>query len=193
MPGKSNHEPWIDAGIPGQCRVERLLYNRPSNTLVAVVNTLVEGSKLSVFRHYVRAATATHYSPVNARHDCESQMSAACCEAAPFMIYNEWRFRAHEETSTHAADWECVAQVDLATGIGETVLDAYSLRPPPPYNSGWISDILAAWPDGSGAVCKIALAIVEGNAKLAIGYFVYDVSFKDGLVRQITSLPHIFL
>ena len=38
-------------------------------------------------------APAEEYTPVGVRHELESQVDAHCCEAAPFLIFNEMRFR----------------------------------------------------------------------------------------------------
>jgi hypothetical protein len=51
-----------------------------------------------------------------------------------------------------------------------------------------VSQILSVSPDGSGAVCVVGL-----TAGGAMTYFVYEVSFAEGLGRMIAELPQVFL
>jgi hypothetical protein len=193
MSQRNIYEPWADLGVPGQGRIHRLLYNRPSDTLTVVVQKQLKGG-LPVKRLYFRAVTEASYHPIAVQDRLESQEDAACCEAAPFLIYNVIQFRPPERgSSAFAADYAGVRRFNLATSLSEMVLDNQSLRPSPPYVSGWVSSIIALWPDGGGAVCTVDLQRPEGNDRLVTDTFVYEVSFKDGLRRQVAALPRIFL
>jgi hypothetical protein len=86
------------------------------------------------------------------------------------------------------ADWLGIRRFNLATGEDEGVLDRKSLRPPPPYTSGWVSRILSASADGSGAVCQVGLTPGGG-----VDYYVAEVSLADGVRRLIARLPRVFL
>lgn len=193
MSQERSDNPWADAGIPGQTRIVKLLYSRAAEVLVVVVDKELE-SGLFGKRLYVRAVTETSYHPIPVQDALEIQESAACCDLTPFVIYNELRFRPPKAGfSEGAADWVGVCKFNLSTGARETILDRQSLRAPRPYISASVSNILAAWPDGLGAVCTLALKRAERKDKLVVEYFVFDVSFEKGLVRQIASLPRVFL
>ena len=187
-----------DAGRPpGQ--VHGLLYNRPSDTLVAVMAR----NDPPAHRLYYRRLPGASYCPVGVRHELESQQDAHCCEHAPLLIFNEMRFReprplpAYLEAALKgkglppqewAADWLGIRRFNLETGEDRRVLDEESLCPPPPYTSGWVSQILSVSADGSGAVCVVGLTTGSPTE-----YFVYEVSLAGGLRRMVAELPQVFL
>jgi hypothetical protein len=87
-----------------------------------------------------------------------------------------------------SADWLGIRRFNLETKEDKLILDIESLRPPPPYTSGWVSDILSVSGDGSLAVCVVGLT--PGSV---MKYFVYELSFADGLQRLVAELPDVFL
>jgi len=138
-------EPLDAARPPGH--VHGLLYNRAAETLVAIMVR----SEPPAHRLYYRRLPGTAYCPVGVRHELESQWDAHCCEQTPFLIFNEMRFREPRPTPAYlkavlkgkgpppepwAADWFGIRRFNLETGEDTRVLDAESLRVPPPYTSG---------------------------------------------------------
>jgi hypothetical protein len=188
----------FDAGRPpGQ--VHGLLYNRPSNTLVAVMVR----SDPPLHRLYYRRLPEMAYQPVGIRHELESQQDAHCSEQAPYLIFNEMCFREPRPTPAYlevllkgkdlppepwGADWLGIRRFNLETGEDKRVLDQEGLHPPPPYTSGWVSQILSVSADGSSAICVVGLT--PGSQ---MTYFVYELFFADGLTRMIAELPQVFL
>jgi hypothetical protein len=189
-------EPSDDDRPPGH--VHRLLYNRPSDTLIAIT----VGSEPPTHRLYYRRLPDTTYSPISVRHESESQQDAHCCDGTPFLIFNELRFREPRPTPDYlkivlkgkalppeglGADWVGIRRFNLETGDDIRVLDEESLHLPPPYTSGWVSQILSVSADASGAVCAVGLT--PGSM---MKYFVYEVSFTNGLGRKVAELPQVF-
>jgi hypothetical protein len=187
-----------DAGRPPG-RVERLLYNRLSDTLVA----MMARSEPPTHRLYYRRLPDTAYRPIGVRHELESQQDAHCCDGTPFLIFNEMRFREPRPTPGYlkvvlkgkdppperwGADWLGVRRFNLETNEDTRVLDEQSLQVPLPHTLGWVSRILNVSADGSGAVCVVGLT--PGSR---MTYFVYELSFTDGLGRKIAELPQVFL
>jgi hypothetical protein len=181
--------------------VEGLIYNRSSETLVAIMRGGRKG--LPVQRLYYRRLPEHAYRPVGVRHELESQQDAHCCEAAPFLIFNEMRFEQPRPAPPYlqqifkgkpappggwGSNWLGIRRFDLETGEDQRVLDAESLNPPPPYSSGWVSRIMSVSGDGSLAVCTVGLS-AGGHME----YFVFEVSLAKGLVRKIAELPGVFL
>ena len=193
----------VDAGKPSDAgrptgTVHGLLYSRPANVLVAVMAR----SDPPAHRLYYRRLPGTAYHPIDVRDELESQQDAHCCERTPYLIFNEMRFREPRARPGYldvvlkgkvppepwGADWVGIRRVNLETGEDVRVLDEESLRPPPPHTSGWVSQILGVSADGSGAVCVVGLT--PGSQ---MSYFVYELSFRDGLGRLVAELPHVFL
>jgi hypothetical protein len=188
--------PWANIGMPEQVRILRLMYNATAQGLVAEVLTHIEpGKGLAVKRLYYRSVDASRYRPVPSASTLVTHEDGASCAAAAFVIYNELRFRtAESDVDSGAADWLALRRFDLVTGVSDSSVDAECLCVPAPYVAGWISQIMSAWPDGDGAVCTVGLERPPDiNQKVVVDYYVYDVSFKEGLRRQITPLPHIHL
>jgi hypothetical protein len=194
-------EPWEGSGVP-PWRAERLLYSRSAETLVVVMYRKFE-KEAPVRQLYYRRLPKTTYEPVDVRHKLESHEHAHCCEEAPFLIFNEMRFEEPRPTPEHlkvifkekdlpperwAADWIGIRRVNLKTGEDTRVLDELSFNPPPPYISGWVSDILSVSADGTAAVCVVGL---DRGGRM--DYSVFEVSFAEGLKRKIADLPHTFL
>ncbi len=197
--------PWpegpLDPGRPPGA-VHALLYNRPADTLVAVI---ARGSPPGppLHRIYARRLPAAAYRPIGVRHELESQQDARCCERAPLLIFNEFRFREPSPIPAYlkatlrgrelphdswGADWLGVRRLDLETGAEARVLDEGSLHPPAPYTSGWVSEILSVTADGSGAVCTVGLTPGGG-----MDYYVFEVALPGGLRRMVAKLPDVFL
>jgi hypothetical protein len=181
---------------------QRLLYNRPSDTLVVIVaRALDEG--LTVQRLYHRHVAESSYQPVGVRDQLECQKDAHCCDDTPLLIFNEMRFREPRPRPAYlqeilkgkpappqgwGADWIGVRRFNLATEEDKRIVDKETLNPPAPYTSGWVSQIMSVFADGSGVVCKVGLS--WGGR---MDYFVYELSFTEGLKRKIAELPRVFL
>jgi hypothetical protein len=185
--------------------VKGLLYNRRSNTLVAVLDRRPDSGP-PVKRLYYRRLPGDDYRPVDVRHEFESQETAHCCEGSPYLVFNEMRFEEPESPRIPTylegllkdkhmppqvgwgADWLGIRRFDLETGEDARVLVEETLRPPPPYTTGWVSGILSVRADGSGAVCTAGFMPGGG-----VDYYVVEVSFTGGVSRVIAKLPHVFL
>jgi hypothetical protein len=133
----------------------------------------------------------------------ESQQDAHCCEKTPYLIFNEMRIREPRPRPGYLdvvlkgkgpppepweADWCGIRRVNLETGEDLRVLDEDGLRPPPPHTSGWVNQIVDVSADGSGAICVVGLS--PGGQ---MSYFVYELSFRDGLGRLVADLPQVFM
>lgn len=190
MSEQTGHEPKPDAGIAQPRRIQRLLYNRASDTLVLVVRKKLD-TGLQLDRLYLRAVMDASYHPVPIQDSLETHQEPVCAESAPFLIYNAIRFGATQGSpSVFPGNWVGVRRLNLITGHNEVVLSSENLQPPPGYASGWVSGVISAWADGNGAVCTVGLKRPNGER---VSYSVYDVSFEHGLQRQLAALPLVFL
>jgi hypothetical protein len=193
MSHKSNPGRFGDVGLPGDVRFVNLLYNRRSETLVAVISRELRPG-FSINRLFLRPVGESAYVPISVDDSTDTHEDASCCEDAPFLIFNVLRVRPFGwDHSVPAAGWIGVCRFNLETKVNEMVLDKSNLRPSPPYASGWVSHIISVRPDGSGAVCSVGLKRRESDERQVMDYFVYEVSFIHGLVRQIARLPAVFL
>jgi len=194
-------ERWKGSGIPAQSQVHALLYNRPTNSLVAVTaRELDDGMQFQ--RLYYRRLPAEVYRPVGARDLLEDQKDPICCASAPFLFFNEMRYREIGRTPpylkhllkgqtsfpTYGGDWFGVRRYNLETGEDRTVLDEDTLKPPTQYSRGWVARLLTVSADGRTAVASVGL-----QAGGRVTYFVCELSFTDGLKEIIAELPRVFL
>ena len=69
------------------------------------------------------------------------------------------------------AAWLGIRRFNLKTGEDTRILDRESFRIPPPYTSGWVSQILSVSADGSGVIGVVGL--LRGST---MTYFVYELS-----------------
>src|SRR5260221_7285750 len=65
-----------------------LLYNRPSQTLIADMVT----EEPPVHRLYYRKLPETAYLPIAVQDEGDSQSDAQSCESSPYIIYNVMRY-----------------------------------------------------------------------------------------------------
>jgi hypothetical protein len=91
MKPELSEDRWDHIGIPGQSRIESLLYNRTAESLVAVASRRLDDG-LEVRRFYYRRLPWELYSPVGVGHPMESQNGAVCSWDTPFLFFNVWRF-----------------------------------------------------------------------------------------------------
>jgi hypothetical protein len=194
-------EPWKEVGIPGQCSVDRLLYNRPSDALIVIASQRHEDGP-PFQRLYYRRLPEKTYRPVPIRHPLESQTEALSCSDVPFVVFNELVFRKPEPVPEylkavtkgklppqgHGADWRGIRRFNLISAEDKLLLDEENLAPFPPYTSGWVSGLISVSADGTGGICTVGL-----TAGGMMRYFVCELSFTEGIKKAIAELPHIFL
>jgi hypothetical protein len=143
------------------------------------------------------------YEPISLRHERESHEYAHCCEATPYLIFNEMRFEDRPPRPEYlkvivkkkllpprgwGADWIGIRKVNLLTGEDKRVIEPESLNVSASYSGGWVAEILSVASDGSLAICKVGLDI--GGR---LDYSVFEVSLTEGLLKKIADLPHTFL
>jgi hypothetical protein len=194
--------PWGDSGVPAGNR-ERLLFNGPSETLVAVISRGLGPKEPPVRRLYYRRLTNSKYEPIGLRHEFESHEHAHCCEAAPYLVFNEMRFEARPPRPEYlmtvvkkkwlhprgwGADWIGIRRVNLLTGEDKRVIEPESLNFSPTYSNGWVSEILSVDSDATLATCIVGLDLGD-----RVDYSVFEVSLTEGLRRKIADLRPNFL
>lgn len=179
-------------GLPADSSINRLLYNFPSNTLIAEAAEPLQG-RFTVGRLYYRRLPSAEYLPVSVEDCLDTQWDAISCASAPAIIYNQLRYRHADGAAEHiGADWSSVRRFDLLAGQISVVVSPESLRLPENYIRGWVSHILMPWPDGKGAACTLALERETGAGCSVVDYRVYDLSFEQGLLQELAILPDVF-
>lgn len=141
--------PWEHIGISGPSSINALLYSRAAGSLVAVTSLRLEEG-MEVRRLYYRQLPWELYRPVSVCHPLESQQDAICSWDAPYLFYNEMRFREPapkswypselmkgqpERPIYYGGDWKCVRRFNLRTGEQERVLDEETILPPHPISA----------------------------------------------------------
>ena len=139
---------WAEAGIIGETRLVRLMYNKPANLIVAQFHR--ETSTDSVLSSlYVRHPDETQYRRLTDASERLSYEDPVVAASAPTLFANvlEWE--------GDGADWRRVICFDLLNGASPQVFAQTDISLRDPYTQAWVSSLHEARPDGRSVVCTI--------------------------------------
>lgn len=173
-----------DAIEPGSECIQ-LLYNKPSNTIVAQFRRMAS-SGLPIEELYLRVASELEYRKVvgsDAQITCWDPLS---CGHKPFVIFNAFKLGGA------GGDWVSVSRIDLPRGNVKRLIDRSTLRLPDHFTAGWIASILDIDSEGRTILCRLALE-TERDGVGSVQYFVSEIDVTTGGISNLATLPNVFV
>ena len=136
---------WEEIAIPEGFGPYRLLYNPPSETVIAELQSV--GKQFLPNQIYNRRKNALKNEPITDVAETESSESAVTCHQCPLLFYLSNSLKKLDDH--HSGDWLGLHSIDLESRKHHKIADKNTLKLPPPYVEGWITGLVSASADGS--------------------------------------------
>jgi hypothetical protein len=180
---------WNEYGITNESRFLKIVYNPPSQRLLAHFSRYVSNTH-AVESLYLRRITDTLYTKVPGADDLTSYCDPISCRTKPVAFFNVIKHRSEDPQSM---DWASISRLELETGAVRAIITSQSLRPPIPYRDGWVSRLIEAQDSGSAVTAVVALLEAPGAGRDKVAYHLCDLDLNTGEPRLITPLLSPFL
>ena len=171
---------WLQAGLPQNGVVHRMLYNPPASTIVIEVE--IPSVTRNVHRIFVRTKEGEKYRPVGSGKNI-SCCSPVTCSGKALMFFNV--FRLQQEAGSLSMNWMEIREFDLKHKKMRSVLARHNLLLPSHYDSGWVPQIIAASEDGETLFCAIGMRTRE---KKNLEYFLSEITLGSRECRTLARL-----
>ena len=165
-----------------------LLYNRPSNCVVAQFLRLTE-QQIGINDLYYRKSADSDYVRAANHEPRISYCDPVSCKGEPYVFFNivEW------DKGGTGYDWISVARLSLPDGKVVPLLSSDGLRLPDGCIRGWIASILDANEDGTVLTCRLALEFATQPHCSKVEYSVSDLNLATGEHKPLITLPGVFV
>jgi hypothetical protein len=174
-------------GVPDRSTFLRLLYNEPSECLVASVARELEIGGY-VEELYYRHKTASEYVRVAATSDTALLHDPVWCSDAP-RVY----FLVLVGTGTEGGlDYESISFVELPSGHVQIAVSSDALIVPSGYSRVWPSSLIAVLPGESGIIGRFAFERPTGEFTAVVDYWLCQLHTPDLRFVKISQLPDVF-
>jgi hypothetical protein len=136
---------WAEIGIPDGYGPERLIYNPPSEMVIAELRSV--GEEFSPNRIYLRHKDSLRYEPIKNFEAMVSYESAVTSSSHPTLFYMSNEVTKREQG--YSGDWVALYSFDLLKRTESLIAAKGSLSLPKPYNKGWVTQLIGATEDAS--------------------------------------------
>lgn len=163
-----------------------LVYNRPSNCLVAQFRRLVDGH-IPVYDLYYRDSSASDFTRISKDHTRRSYSDVISCRGKPYVFFNVWAVNAM------GSDWVSICRVSLPDGALTHQLDNRKLKLPDACVRGWVMTLLDANDEGTVLVCKVGFETETGPNSSHVDYSIRDLHLATGEHELLAPLSGAFV
>jgi hypothetical protein len=129
---------WEEIAIPEGYGPYRLLYNPPSENVIAELRSI--GEHFFPNQTYIRKKDSLRYEPIKSSERMVSSESAVTSLARPFLFYLSNKLEKVDQN--YKGDWQGLYSFDLQSRRHLKIADKDSLRFPAPYVEGWITSLV---------------------------------------------------
>jgi hypothetical protein len=146
---------WAEIGIPDGYGPERLIYNPPSEMVIAELRSIGEG--FSPNRIYIRHRDSLRYEPIKSFEPMVSYESAVTSSSQPTLFYMSNEVTKGERG--YSGNWVGLYSFDLLKRTESLIAREGSLSLPMPYNRGWVSRLLGTTEDASELYLTLGMMV----------------------------------
>lgn len=185
----SNSKIWNDAGIDNADSFNKLLYNGPSEAIVAELTRKIEDFPFGVL--HVRGINEETYQSLADESESGTSFNYPVTSSTdPYLFVLAMKAVKHGEKYV-GYDNIGVRKIDLRTG--ETILSLHDndMSPDPPYTRIWISTIIGH-KSADVLYCSIGMQRPDGD-NLPVDYFLCALDISNGEIKRLTILSKPFL
>jgi len=181
---------WEEIAIPEGFGPFRLLYNPPSETLIAELRSI--GEQFSPNQLYIRQKDATKYEPLKGFEPMVSSESPVTSLGRPMLFYLSNRLTKREEEG-FSGDWEGLYSCDLQKRTHLKIADKDSLRFPSPYIEGWITSLVDVSADASELYLTVGMMRPDTSAGFQmVNHQLARMDLPTGNIHLVSHLKGTF-
>ena len=181
---------WEEIAIPEGFGPYRLLYNPPSETVIAELRSI--GEQFLPNQLYIRQKDAPRYEPVNALEPMVSSESPVTSLQRPLLFYLSNRVTKGEGQGW-SGDWEGLYSFDLRTRTRLKIADKDALRLPPPYVKGWVTNLVDVSADARELYLTIGMMPPDSKSGFRMAnYQLARMDLPNGQIHLVSHLKGSF-
>jgi hypothetical protein len=129
---------WDEIAIPEGYGPYRLLYNPPSETIIAELRSI--GERFLPNQVHIRKKDSPKYEPIISLEQMVSSESAVTSLGRPLLFYLSYKFTKRE--NSFSGDLEGLYSFDLHKRTHLKIADKDTLLLPSPYAEGWVTSLV---------------------------------------------------
>lgn len=180
---------WEEIAIPEGFGPYRLLYNPPSETVIAELRSI--GEQFLPNQLYIRKKDSPKYEPIKDLERMVSSESAVTSLGRPLLFYLSNKLTKRDEG--FAGNWEGLYSFDLQKRRHLKIADKASLRLPSPYVEGWVSSLVDVSTDASELYVAVAMMSPDTSADFRmVNHQLARMDLSTGNIHLISQLKGTF-
>jgi hypothetical protein len=176
---------WEEIAIPEGYGPHRLLYNPPSETVIAELRSI--GEQFFPNQTYIRKKDSPKYEPIKNSEKMVSSESAVTSLERPLVFYLSTKLTKTDKGFT--GDWEGLYSFDLNNRTHVKIADKDSLRLPSPYIEGWVTSLVGVSADATELY--LTMGMMGPDASAGFRMVNHQIARMDLLTSDIHSVSHL--
>jgi hypothetical protein len=171
-------------GLPDKGHFRKLLYNEPSECLIAAFQLKLDEQHWSEDLYY-RKKSSSEYVQIAGSSEAIHYYPIVSCARAPLIFFDVTKW------NEIGGDWESISSFNLDTSELQTVVTKTDIHQPE-FERVWVSSLISARDDASSVFCSVAFekAIANGSK---VSYWLCELRFADFALTRIAELPSTFV
>jgi hypothetical protein len=180
---------WEEIAIPEKFGPYRLLYNSPSETVIAELRSI--GEQFLPNQLYIRKRDSPKYEPIKSSEQMFSTESAVTSLGRPLLFYLSNKMTKRGES--FGGNLEGLYSFDLQQRTHLKIADKDSLRFPSPYVEGWVTNLLDVSADASELYLTVGMMSPDTAAEFRmVNHQLARMDLQTGNIHLISHLKGTF-
>jgi hypothetical protein len=180
---------WEEIAIPEGFGPYRLLYNPPSETVIAELRSI--GEQFSPNQLYIRRKDSPKYEPIKGPEQRVSSESAVTSLGRPLLFYLSNSLTKKDKGFN--GDWEGLYSFDLQKRKHLKIVDKDSLRFPSPYVEGWVTSLVDVSADASELYLTVGMMRPDTSAGFRmVNHQLARMDLPTGNIHLVSHLKGTF-
>ena len=181
---------WEEIAIPEGFGPHRLLYNPPSETVIAELRSI--GEQFFPNQLYIRKKDSPKYESIKDSEQMVSSESAVTSLGRPLLFYLSNRLAAKRDGG-FSGDWEALYSFDLQNRTRLKIADKDSLRFPSPYVEGWVTGLVDVSADASELYLTVGMMPPDTSAGFRmVNHQLARMDLPTGNIHLVSHLKGTF-
>jgi hypothetical protein len=178
-----------EIAIPEGFGPYRLLYNPPSETVIAELRSI--GEQFFPNQTYIRKKDSPKYEPIKTSEQMVSSESVVTSLERPLLFYLSNKLTKRDQG--FSGDWEGLYSFDLQERTHVRIVHKGSLRLPSPNIEGWITNLVDVSADASELYFTVGMMCSDTSAGFRmVNHQLARMDLPTGNIRFVSHLKGTF-
>jgi hypothetical protein len=180
---------WEEIAIPEGFGPHRLLYNPPSETIIAELRSI--GDQFFPNQIYTRKKDSLKYEPIKSFQRMVSSESAVTSLARPLLFYLSNELEKKDEG--FSGNWEGLYSFDLQKRTHFKIAGKDSLRLPSPNVEGWVTSLVNVSADASELYLTVGMMLPDTSVGFRmVNHQLARMDLPAGIIHLVSHLKGTF-